>query len=102
MKWTIGASEGIVVAGGQGQGNKLTQLSNPGRVIVDQLGDVYVTDSGNHRIMHWPKGSTRGSRIAFENTKWSNQFDYSEGLSIDQQGHLYAVDCRNVRVQKIV
>ena len=29
MKWNKGAKEGIVVAGGQGQGSALTQLSCP-------------------------------------------------------------------------
>ena len=45
MKWMKGAKEGIVVAGGQGQGNSLTQLSYPQGVIVDHLGNVYVADS---------------------------------------------------------
>ena len=45
MKWMKGAKEGIVVAGGQGQGNSLTQLSHPQGVIVDDLGNVYVADS---------------------------------------------------------
>ncbi|CAF4512471.1 unnamed protein product, partial [Didymodactylos carnosus] len=63
MKWVEGAKQGIVVAGDQGQGNGLTQLSYPEGVVVDQLGTVYVADRGNHRIMRWPKGVTRGSVI---------------------------------------
>ncbi|CAF1195748.1 unnamed protein product, partial [Didymodactylos carnosus] len=63
MKWVEGAKQGIVVAGGQGEGNGLTQLSNPRGVVVDQLGTVYVVDWGNHRIMRWPKGATQGSVI---------------------------------------
>ncbi|CAF5129969.1 unnamed protein product, partial [Rotaria sp. Silwood1] len=51
------------VAGGQGQGNDLTQLSSPRGVVVDQLGTVYVADAGNDRIMRWPKGATQGSVI---------------------------------------
>ncbi|CAF4989011.1 unnamed protein product [Rotaria sp. Silwood1] len=58
-----GAKQGIVVAGGQGQGNDLTQLSSPRGVVVDQLGTVYVADAGNNRIMRWPKGATQGSVI---------------------------------------
>ncbi|CAF3084977.1 unnamed protein product, partial [Rotaria sp. Silwood2] len=63
MKWVEGAKQGIVVAGGQGQGNGLTQLSCPGGVVVDQLGTVYVADEVNDRIMRWPKGATQGSVI---------------------------------------
>ncbi|CAF4931196.1 unnamed protein product, partial [Rotaria sp. Silwood2] len=40
MKWVEGAKQGIVVAGGQGQGNGLTQLYYPEGVVVDQLGTV--------------------------------------------------------------
>ncbi|CAF5077234.1 unnamed protein product, partial [Rotaria sp. Silwood1] len=49
--------------GGQGHGNSLTQLNEPEGVVVDQLGTVYVADSGNHRIMRWPKEATQGSVI---------------------------------------
>ncbi|CAF5181108.1 unnamed protein product, partial [Rotaria magnacalcarata] len=36
MKWMEGAKEGIVVAGGEGKVNGLTQLSHPRGVVVDQ------------------------------------------------------------------
>ncbi|CAF4739192.1 unnamed protein product, partial [Rotaria sp. Silwood2] len=63
MKWVEGAKQGIVVAGGQGQGNGLTQLYYPYGVVVDQLGTVYIADARNDRIMRWPKGATQGSVI---------------------------------------
>ncbi|CAF4697093.1 unnamed protein product, partial [Rotaria magnacalcarata] len=47
MKWMKGTKEGIIVAGGQGKGNGLTQLPNPRGVVVDQLGTVYVADCVN-------------------------------------------------------
>jgi hypothetical protein len=63
MKWMEGAKEGIVVAGGQGQGNSLRQLSSPGGVVVDQLDTVYVADFWNARIMRWMKGATQGTQV---------------------------------------
>ncbi len=48
MRWLKGATEGIVVAGGQGEGNGLRQLLHPHGIIVDQLGSVYVADMSNH------------------------------------------------------
>jgi len=60
MKWMTGAKDGIVVASGQGQGDRLTQLHGPQRVIVDHFGHVYVADKLNNRIMRWPKESKEG------------------------------------------
>ncbi|CAF1328162.1 unnamed protein product [Didymodactylos carnosus] len=102
MKWVEGAKQGIVVAGGQGKGNDLTQLSYSEEVVVDQLGTVYVADRGNHEIMRWPKGATKGSVIVGGNGTGgqSNQLYWPIGLSFDQHGNLYVVDYRNRRVQK--
>ncbi len=102
MKWVEGAKQGIVVAGGQGKGNGLTQLSNPLGVVVDQLGTVYVAEVGNARIMRWVKGATQGSVIVGGNGVGgqSNQLNWPEGLSFDRHGNLYVVDQGNHRVQK--
>ncbi|CAF4887996.1 unnamed protein product [Rotaria sp. Silwood2] len=102
MKWVEGAKQGIVVAGGQGQRNGLTQLYYPRGVVVDQLGIVYVADRGNDRIMRWPKGATQGSVIVGGNGrgKQSNQLNEPIGLSFDRHGNLYVVDWGNHRKQK--
>jgi sugar lactone lactonase YvrE len=102
MKWVEGAEQGIVVAGGQGYGNGLTQLHDPIGVVVDQLGTVYVADRENHRIMRWVKGATQGSVIVGENGRGeqSNQLYGPSGLSFDRHGNLYVVDSGNHRVQK--
>ncbi|CAF1665273.1 unnamed protein product, partial [Rotaria magnacalcarata] len=63
MKWVEGAKEGIVVAGGQGQGSAPTQLSCPLEIFVDTLGRLYVGDQGNHRVMRWAQGATQGTVI---------------------------------------
>ncbi len=36
VEWKIGATSGLVVAGGNGQGNQTNQLNNPARVMVDK------------------------------------------------------------------
>ncbi|CAF3578661.1 unnamed protein product [Rotaria sp. Silwood1] len=97
-----GAKQGIVVAGGQGKGDGLTQLSSPQGVVVDPLGTVYVADWGNDRIMRWPQGATQGSVIVGGNGKGgqSNQLNWPIGLSFDRDGNLYVVDLGNDRVQK--
>jgi sugar lactone lactonase YvrE len=102
MKWVEGAKQGIVVAGGQGQGNGLAQLSNPSGVVVDQLGTVYVAEEGNHRIMRWAEAATQGSVVFGGNGKggqW-NQLCVPISLSFDRDGNLYVADWGNARVQK--
>ncbi|CAF5163303.1 unnamed protein product, partial [Rotaria sp. Silwood1] len=82
MKWMEGAKQGIVVAGGQEQGNDLTQLSYPEGVVVDQLGTVYVADRGNNRIMRWPKGATQGSVIVGGNGSGNGSGEQSNQLNV--------------------
>ncbi|CAF4965025.1 unnamed protein product [Rotaria magnacalcarata] len=102
MKWMAGAKQGIVVAGGQGQGSTLTHLSCPRGIAVDQLGTVYVADQGNNRIMRWPKGVTQGSVIIGRNGRGEqlNQLNQPFGLLFDRHGNLYVVGNGNHRVQK--
>ncbi|CAF5179566.1 unnamed protein product, partial [Rotaria sp. Silwood1] len=78
MKWVEGAKQGIGVAGGQGQGNGLTQLSCPYGVVVYQVGTVYVAEGWNHRIMRWPNGAKQGSVIVGGNGRGgqSNQLNW--------------------------
>ncbi|CAF4723683.1 unnamed protein product, partial [Rotaria socialis] len=80
MKWTKGAKEGILVAGGQGEGNALTQLYHPQGIFVDTLGTLYVADSVNHRVMRWTQGDKKqGTVIVGRNGQGAgaNQFDYT-------------------------
>ena len=59
-----GESEGTVVAGGNENGNRLDQLSNPQYVFVDRDHSVYVSDWGNHRVMKWMEGAKQGIVVA--------------------------------------
>ncbi|CAM4862244.1 unnamed protein product [Rotaria socialis] len=102
MKWVKGAKEGIVVAGGQGSGNALTQLSLPLGLFADIVGTIYVGDSSNHRVMCWTQGAKQGSVIVGGNSSGAaaNQFNGSGALNFDQHGNLYVVDFSNFRVQR--
>ncbi|CAF3383996.1 unnamed protein product [Rotaria socialis] len=97
------AKECIVVAGGQGEGNSLTQLSSPSGIFVDTLGTLYVADMYNHRVMRWSQEDKKqGTVIVGGNGRGegANQFSYPVGFSFDRQGNLYAVDNDNNRVQR--
>jgi sugar lactone lactonase YvrE len=102
MKWVENAKEGILVAGGRGQGNGRTHLSHPLGVVVDQLGTVYVSDGDNARIMRWLKEASQGSVIVGGNGegKQANQLNRPNGLSFDRHWNLYVVGENNHRVKK--
>ena len=102
MKWIKGASEGSIVAGGQGEGHRLNQLSCPMGLIVNEVGDVYVADQWNYRIMCWSSGSKQGRIVVGGNGKGekSNELNDPVGLSFDVENNLYVVDCGNHRIQR--
>ncbi|CAF2196655.1 unnamed protein product [Rotaria magnacalcarata] len=102
MKWNKGATEGIVIAGGQGAGSALTQLNGPLGLFVDTLGRLYVADYGNRRVIRWTQGAKQGTIIAGGNGcgAGANQFNYPFGLSFDRHGNLYVADYSNHRVQR--
>ncbi|CAF2123874.1 unnamed protein product [Rotaria magnacalcarata] len=102
MKWKKGAKEGIVVAGGQGEGSALTQLKCPDVIFVDTLGALYVADTWNHRVMRWTQGANQGTVLVGGNGDGAgaNQFCLPFGLSFDRHGNLYVVDANNNRVQR--
>ncbi|CAF4376444.1 unnamed protein product [Adineta steineri] len=102
MKWTKGAKEGIVVAGGNGKGDSLKQLYYPQGVIVDHLGQIYVADFGNDRVMRWCEGKAEGAIVVGGNGKGNqlNQLNSPKGLSFDNEENLYVADQGNHRIQK--
>ncbi|CAF0998952.1 unnamed protein product [Adineta steineri] len=97
MKWIKDATEGTIVAGGN-----LNQLFYPRGIIVDGLGQIYVADFCNHRIMRWCEGKEEGEIIVGGNGQGnqSNQLNGPYGLSFDDEGNLYVADSFNHRIQK--
>ncbi|CAF1499995.1 unnamed protein product, partial [Adineta steineri] len=91
-----------IVAGGNGFGENLNQLCSPKGIIVDYLGDIYVVDCWNHRVMRWCEGKEEGEVVVGGHGKGShsNQLNYPIGLSIDDERNLYVVDCFKHRIEK--
>ncbi len=83
--------------GEYGSGNG--QFNSPYGIAVDNSGNVYVADSGNHCIQ---KFNSDGDFI----TKWgengpgNGQFDFPCGITIDNNGNVYVADTGNDRIQK--
>ena len=101
-RYSMGDTEGTVVAGGNGQGSGLDQLSNPYYVFVDRDHSVYVTDSGNHRVMKWKEGAKEGIVVAGGQGQGSSlsQLSTPQGVVVDQLGTVYVADQGNHRIMR--
>jgi len=88
MKWAPGATNGTLVAGGNGFGTAANQLSDPETIFVDQQGNLYVSDlhNGTLRIQKFTPGETNGTTV-FSYTS-SDDLDASS-FYVDCSGNLY-------------
>ena len=101
-RYTIGDKNGIVVAGGNGQGNQLNQLNWPTYLFIDEEQTVYVSDENNHRVMKWNKGAKEGIVVAGGQRTGSalTQLYYPQRLFVDISGTIYVADGLNHRVMR--
>ncbi len=94
QKWAVGATSGVTVAGGNGQGSAANQLSYPQGFFVDAVGNIYVSDNQNYRIQKWVVGATSGVTVAGGNGRGMglNQFYNSSSVYVDAVGTIYVDD----------
>jgi sugar lactone lactonase YvrE len=90
-RWKIGEMNGIIVAGGNGEGNRLGQLNTPTNIFIDEDHSVYVSDSNNHRVMKWMKGAKEGIVVAGGQGQGNGlrQLSSPGGIIVDQLGSVY-------------
>ncbi|CAF1182643.1 unnamed protein product [Rotaria sordida] len=94
-RYRIGENQGTVVAGANGQVNRLDQLSQPRYVSVDRDHSVYVFDDSNHRVMKWMKDAKQGIVVA-----GTQDSSYPYGIVVDQSGTVYVAECLNHRITR--
>jgi len=76
-------------------------LSRPHGICANRYGDVYVADTGHHRIVRL---SNQGHQLEFvsafgDSGDAPGQFDYPLQVALDSGGNIYVSDNRNHRVQ---
>ncbi|CAF1418416.1 unnamed protein product [Adineta steineri] len=98
-KWK---QHGVTIAGGNGDGNQLNQLSLPqGIYIGDGHQTIYIADCCNHRIVEWKYGAKNGQVVAGGNGKGnrSDQLNHPTDVIVDKKNDsLIVCDWGNSRV----
>ena len=87
VEWKMGASDGKVVAGGRGQGNRLDQLNWPTDVLIDkETNSLFIANSSNQRVLRWSRRQdTTQGEVIVDNISCI-------GLAMDHQRYLYVSD----------
>jgi sugar lactone lactonase YvrE len=101
-RWREGDTFGVVIAGGNGQGNHLNQLSTPTYIFIDQDNSVYVSDRNNARVMKWVAGAKEGIIVAGGQGQGNSlkQLSAPYGVVVDQLGTVYVADYNNHRLMR--
>ena len=93
VKWKLGENNGETVAGGNGRGNRIDQLSYPTDVIVDENNkSLIICDCGNRRVVRWSLQNPDDREILIQNIRcW--------GLMMSRNGDLFVCDYENHAVK---
>jgi len=97
VKWKLdgGSDDGEVVAGGNGQGNRINQLNDPTDMILDEKKkSLIICDQGNRRVVQWSLENPNGDKeILIENILcW--------GLMMNENGDWFVCDLKNHAVKR--
>ncbi len=103
------AGDGMLGYGGDGGPAALAQLRTPGGVAVDAAGNLYIADTGSHRIRKVnPTGVI--STAAGDGTEGYGgdggpaalaQLASPRGVAVDAAGNLYIADWRSNRIRRV-
>ena len=109
---TISTVAGIFDAGATGDEAAATaaRLSSPRGVVVDDSGDIFIGDTGNHRIrqvtpdgvIHTIAGTGTPAFAGDGGPATAASLNNPQGLFLDGAGDLYFADTGNNRIRRLV
>lgn len=85
-----------------------TNLEYPSSIAIDNMGGLYVADSGNYRVLYFSPGMTTATRVYgqpdFTSGRYNNggvsasSLSYANSLVLDNNNGLYVSDSENSRI----
>lgn len=103
---TVAGSGSVAYADGVGA---TASFSSPQGITVDDSGNLFIADSGNHRIRKIVISSGLVSTIAgtgsggyADGVGTAASFYYPYGITVDRIGNLYLADTYDFRIRKVV
>jgi sugar lactone lactonase YvrE len=94
VEWNSDATNGRIVAGGNGKGDQNDQLNGPTKVIVDKENDfLIICDEGNRRATRWTRRNGQTGVILISNIDCRD-------LAMDNDGYLYVSDWNKHEVRR--
>ena len=104
MSYSSGATAGIVVAGGNGQGTLNNQLNLPAGIYLDMSSNsLYIANNNAHNIVRWVVNASTWTLIAGNTNGQSGPTStmlYSPtDVTLDYMGNVYVTDSGNSRIQ---
>jgi DNA-binding beta-propeller fold protein YncE len=106
VQWEIGKSSWTLVVdsynGPELQGCTSQRPFSPEDVALDSMGNVYVADTPNHRVLFFLAGQSNGTTIAGTCKPGHSDtlLNMAMALVVDTQFNVYVADYNNHRVQK--
>ena len=104
VRWTIGASNWTLIANNVNVSSNLV-MSSPIDVTFDPMGNMYIADRANHRILMFKSaGQNRVNIVGTYLVSGSNAtlLNSPTSIELDAQLNLYVTDSNNHRIQKFL
>lgn len=106
---TTVAGNGIFGYGGDGSAATAAELSSPGDLAIDGVGNLYIADTSNHRIRRVDPNGTittvagtgTGGYSGDGGAATAAKLFFPYGVAVDGAGNLYIADTYNQRIRRV-
>ena len=88
----------IIVAGNGSCGNAQNQLNTPWGIFVDRDFNLFVADSGNHRIQLFLQGQNDAKTVAGPGIRPGSNLSWPTDVVLARNGDLYVADNKHHRI----